>query len=142
VSIALAQEALKDKLSDGSDNGEGLVPLSVQRIQAIVAQLWHVTPEALQSKTRTKTLTVPRQAAMLLCRELLGLQLAEIGHSFGGRDHSTVIHSLERATELAATDSSFATRFEQARHLLGQSGNPETGARVSNISTTSPLRSS
>ena len=61
-----------------------------------MAKEWGVTTEGLRSKTRTKTLTVPRQVAMYLMRELLGMQLVEIGAAFGGRDHSTVIHSLER----------------------------------------------
>ena len=43
-----------------------------------------------------QALTIPRQIAMYLMRELLGMQLVEIGAAFGGRDHSTVIHSLER----------------------------------------------
>jgi len=63
-------------------------------------------------------LTVPRQVAMLLCRELLALQLVEIGNAFGGRDHSTVIHSLDRAEQSARDDIGFAARVEKVRRLL------------------------
>jgi chromosomal replication initiator protein len=119
VNIALAQEALRDKLRR-DDNGTlaELAPITPARIQDIVASQWGVTSEGLRSKTRTKTLTVPRQAAMYLCRELLGLQLVEIGHRFGGRDHSTVIHSLERAEELFTTDQQFQQRLNESRRRL------------------------
>jgi chromosomal replication initiator protein len=120
VTIDLAREALRDKLrlamsspSDPSDLG-----LSVQVIQRAVAQEWSVTIEGLKSKTRTKTLTTPRQAAMLLCRELLGLQLVEIGNAFGGRDHSTVIHSIERATTLSHNDPDFRHHLTNLRIKL------------------------
>ena len=119
VTIDLAREALRDKLrlvdanSDIADSG-----LSVSTIQKAVAQEWGVTPEGLKSKTRTKTLTIPRQAAMLLCREILGLQLVEIGNAFGGRDHSTVIHSLERATALLTEDPAFQQRLNRLRTKL------------------------
>src|SRR5437762_12730746 len=99
ITVDLAREALRDKLRGGEfGNGSG-TSLSTQTIQDSVAREWGVTAEGLRSKTRTKTLTVPRQVAMYLMRELLGMQLVEIGTTFGGRDHSTVIHSLERVGE-------------------------------------------
>jgi chromosomal replication initiator protein len=119
VTVALAQEALRDKLRR-EDNGNltELLPITPDRIQDVVAMEWGITTEGLRSKTRTKTLTVPRQAAMLLCRELLGLQLVEIGSRFGGRDHSTVIHSLERAEDMLTNDTTFRAHFENARRRL------------------------
>jgi chromosomal replication initiator protein len=120
VTIDLAREALRDKLrlatslpTDSSHSS-----LSVQAIQRAVAQEWSVTVEGLKSKTRTKMLTTPRQAAMLLCRELLGLQLVEIGNAFGGRDHSTVIHSIERATTLSHHDTEFQQHLSNLRTKL------------------------
>ena len=81
-------------------------------IQTAVARDWGITTEGLRSKTRTKNLTVPRQVAMYLARQLLGTQLIEIGQAFGGRDHSTVIHSLERVETEIEKDSAFRTRVE------------------------------
>jgi chromosomal replication initiator protein len=119
VTIDLAREALRDKLRIADANSDASdATLSVAAIQKAVAQEWGVTPEGLRSKTRTKTLTIPRQAAMLLCREILGLQLVEIGNAFGGRDHSTVIHSLERATALIIEDPSFQQRLNRLRTKL------------------------
>src|SRR5215204_713178 len=107
ITIELAREALRDKLRYESPPDSAGQNLSVGTIQKAVADEWGVTPEGLKSKTRTKSLTVPRQAAMYLCREVLALQLVEIGNSFGGRDHSTVIHSLERANVLLKQDPLF-----------------------------------
>lgn len=119
ITVALAQEALRDKLRHSREGViTELTPITVERIQEIVASVWNVTSEQLRSKSRLKVLTVPRQAAMALTRELLHMQLVEIGNAFGGRDHSTVIHSLERATELLKTDPQFLTRFEDAKSKL------------------------
>ena len=84
----------------------------------MVSREWGVTPDGLRSKTRTKQLTVPRQVAMALCRELLGLQLVEIGNAFGGRDHSTVIHSLDRVAEDMREEPGFAERVQKVRSML------------------------
>jgi chromosomal replication initiator protein len=119
INIALAQEALRDKLRRDNNGVLTEIPaITPERIQEIVAAQWHVTAEGLRSKFRTKTLTIPRQAAMYLCRDLLGLQLVEIGHRFGNRDHSTVIHSLERAEVLLEEDSTFRARVSEARKQL------------------------
>jgi chromosomal replication initiator protein len=55
---------------------------------------------------------------MLLARDLLGTQLVEIGQAFGGRDHSTVIHSLEKAAERIRTDDTVRTRTDRIRGQL------------------------
>ena len=83
-----------------------------------MAREWGVTSEGLRSKTRTKNLTVPRQLAMYLMREMLGMQLVEIGAGFGGRDHSTVIHSLERAIAMIAEEPQTAQRVSRLRMAL------------------------
>ena len=120
VTVDLASEALADKIRPSaeaaSDHPEALP--SVDRVQEVVARRWGVTPEGLRSKARTKTLTVPRQVAMFLARELLGMQLVEIGQAFGGRDHSTVIHSLDKVQRVMASDHKFRDRVDHARREL------------------------
>jgi chromosomal replication initiator protein len=59
---------------------------------------------------------------MHLMRELLSLQLVEIGNAFGGRDHSTVIHSLERVSETMKEDQQFAKRVARVRSQLEAAG--------------------
>jgi chromosomal replication initiator protein len=120
ITIELAREALRDKLK-ASDQGlrTSDMGISVPTIQSAVAKEWGVTVEGLRSKVRTKTLTVPRQVAMFLIRDILGLQLVEIGAAFGGRDHSTVIHSLDRVQEEIQTNTNFQSRVQRLRNQLG-----------------------
>jgi len=119
VSIELAREALRDKLkATASTNDNSHPALTVTTIQQIVAKEWGVTQEGLKSKTRTKVLTVPRQIAMFLTRDLLQTQLIEIGNAFGGRDHSTVIHSIEKTAQRINEDPAFKNRVYQIRSLL------------------------
>ena len=117
ITVDVAREALRDKLRPGEASAIA-VGLNTETIQQAVAKEWGVTTEGLRSKTRTKALTAPRQVAMYLMRELLGLQLVEIGAAFGGRDHSTVIHSLERVTATLKEEPSFAQRIARLRALL------------------------
>ena len=119
ISIELARDALSDKIRQ-ADAAPGPAPAlpSVDRVQEVVARRWGVTTEGLRSKARVKTLTVPRQVAMFLARDLLGLQLVEIGQAFGGRDHSTVIHSLARVESHMQRDRQFRDRVEAARREL------------------------
>jgi chromosomal replication initiator protein len=119
ITLALAREALRDKLRNAGDGSDTATDTLVVGIQQAVAQEWGVTVDGLRSKTRTKTLTVPRQAAMYLLRQITGLQLVEIGAAFGNRDHSTVIHSLERVEEMLHTDEQFRGRVEKLRKRLG-----------------------
>jgi chromosomal replication initiator protein len=117
ITTELAREALRDKIR-APEPGEEPAALNTNSIQQAVAREWGVTTEGLRSKTRTKTLTIPRQVAMHLMRELLGMQLVEIGNAFGGRDHSTVIHSLERVSEMVKEDPDFARRIQKVEASL------------------------
>ncbi len=120
ITVDVAREALRDKLrlAEAAGGASGEAALSASTIQQAVAREWGITVDGLKSKTRTKTLTTPRQVAMHLCRELLGMGLVDIGQAFGGRDHSTVIHSLERVSESSLADADFATRVGRVRGLL------------------------
>jgi len=120
ISVDLAREALRDKLrlADTADVGASVQGLTLPAIQSAVAKEWGVTVDMLKSKTRTKHITIPRQIAMYLARHLLGLQLVEIGNAFGGRDHSTVIHSLERVEASMAEEPELAIRIAKLKRLL------------------------
>jgi chromosomal replication initiator protein len=122
ITVELAREALRDKLR----SNDGAPPRSERQdrmslIQQRVAAEWGVTVDGLQSKTRTKALTVPRQVAMYLAREVLGQQLVEIGQAFGGRDHSTVIHSLDRVAEMMKESAEFRGRVDKVRETVRHS---------------------
>ena len=119
ITVDVAREALRDKLRaiEGGDQ-EQIGSLSILTIQQAVAKEWGVTVDGLRSKTRTKTLTTPRQIAMYLARELLATQLVEIGNAFGGRDHSTVIHSLQKVQQTITEDSALRARINRIRNHL------------------------
>ena len=118
ITVEVARDALRDKLKAMEGSAPGGPPINTFVIQQAVSKEWGVTNEGLRSKTRTKNLTVPRQVAMYLMRELLGMQLVEIGAAFGGRDHSTVIHSLERVAAMMKEESSFAQRIGKIQVAL------------------------
>ena len=111
ITVELAREALRDKLrSNGDARDSEKLTLSTTSIQQAVARDWDVTVDGLCSKSRTNQLAIPRQVAMYLIRDLLGTQLVEIGNAFGGRDHSTVIHSLEKVELMMKENEQFTQR--------------------------------
>jgi chromosomal replication initiator protein len=119
ITVEVAREALRDKLrAIESSEQNGGSSLTILTIQQAVAKEWGVTVDGLRSKTRTKTLTTPRQIAMYLTRELLSTQLVEIGNAFGGRDHSTVIHSLEKVQQTIMEDAGLKSRINRLRSNL------------------------
>jgi chromosomal replication initiator protein len=114
VTLELAKEALGGVIRPGA-----AVQVTADLIRDRVAAEWGVSVEGLVSKKRTKELTVPRQVAMYLIRELLNLSLVEIGSFFGGRDHSTVIHAVNKVEEDVGQDDAFRARVELLRNGLG-----------------------
>jgi chromosomal replication initiator protein len=110
---------LRDKLRASAESeSQQNAKLTVFTIQMLVAKEWGIGTDGLRSKGRTKTLTVPRQVAMYLTRDLLGTQLVEIGNAFGGRDHSTVIHSIEKTEATLKENPVFAERVARLRGAL------------------------
>ncbi len=103
ISIELAMEALKDLFP--KDKSTQVTPL---KIQEAVAIHFKIKIDDLNSKRRTRNVTVPRQLAMYLCRELTDLSLPKIGELFGGRDHTTVIHAYEKVNRERQEDSRLA----------------------------------
>lgn len=116
ISLELARIALQSILRGGIEGRSPL--LSADRILDRVAREWGVTPDAVMSKKRTKELTVPRQVTMYLIKELLDESLVRIGRHFGGRDHSTVIHSIRKVEDQVREDPAFALRVERLREEM------------------------
>jgi chromosomal replication initiator protein len=123
ITLSLARTALSGVLGRGTPADRPL--WSPERIQAMVASRWRVKPEALASKRRTKDVTVPRQVAMYLIKETLGTSLVQIGEIFGGRDHSTVIHSIRKVERQMAEDPDFRKQVDDARQEVRGSADAE-----------------
>lgn len=81
--------------------------VSVENIKALVAAHFNIPVEKLQSKTRLRDVVVARQLSMYLAKNYTNDSLKAIGASFGGRDHSTVLHSLKTVRDMMDTDQAF-----------------------------------
>lgn len=91
VNLNLAIDALKDFISKGISEKN-----DVHRIQKVVAEFFQITVEDIRSKKRSSNIAFPRQIAMYLCRHMTSESFPKIGTEFGGKDHSTVMHSVEK----------------------------------------------
>ena len=100
INIDLAMDALKDLFP--KEKASQVTPI---KIQEAVANHFKIKIDDLNSKRRTRNVTVPRQLAMYLCRELTDLSLPKIRELFGGRDHTTVIHAYEKVNRERQEDS-------------------------------------
>jgi chromosomal replication initiator protein len=116
IDVALAEEALGVSPRPAGAPPHADAGPTPERVRQAVAEAWSTSADALQSKRRTKDLTVPRQVAMFLIKEMFDLPLVEIGKLFGGRDHSTVIHSIAKVEEDMARDPSFRQRVDELRN--------------------------
>lgn len=113
ITLELAREALGPRLED--ERGARVKP---EEIRERTAEAWNVDVDGLVSKRRTKPLTVPRQVAMYLIKTMLDLPYTEIGSLFGGRDHSTVIHSVNKVEADMAADPEFRSRVQRLQDDL------------------------
>ncbi len=103
ISLSLAQDVLKNIL----DHEERAVTIEI--IQKFVADYYQLKLAELKSRNNSKSVAIPRQVAMYLCKNLTHASLPEIGRSFGGKHHSTVIHSIRKIDDLRKRDGNFNT---------------------------------
>jgi chromosomal replication initiator protein len=83
--------------------------VTIEVIQKFVADYYQLKLTELKSRNNSKSVAMPRQIAMYLCKSLTNASLPEIGRSFGGKHHSTVIHSVRKIEELRKRDGDFNT---------------------------------
>jgi chromosomal replication initiator protein len=103
LTLTLAQEVLKNII----DHDEKAVTIEI--IQKYVADYYNLKLVDLKSRNNSKSVAMPRQIAMYLCKSLTHASLPEIGRSFGGKHHSTVIHSIRKINDLRKKDGDFNT---------------------------------
>lgn len=113
ITTDIAADALKALKLSRAKNG-----LTVSSIQNKVAKYYHVSVADLKGKKRVKTIVLPRQIAMYLARELTDRSLPQIGMEFGGKDHTTVMHSCDKITELAANNEDVKEAIDELRDEL------------------------
>ena len=116
VTLELAEQALKDIISP--DEKRVITP---EYIISIVAEHYNVTIADLCGNKRSSKIVIPRQVAMYLCRELTSTPLKSIGKSLGNRDHTTIMHGIEKMEKEIITDSNLNNTID----ILKKKINPQ-----------------
>jgi len=114
VNLQLTKEVLKDLLKEPSKL------ITVDFIQHCVVEEFGVSMQDLKTKRRNKQVVLPRQIAMYLSRELTELSLPEIGELFGGKDHTTVLHSYKKLKEDINQNPGLRERVEKLIQVIKQ----------------------
>ena len=102
ISKMLAQDAIRNIAEDDQPAG-----ITIEQIQQTVAAHYRLRVDELTSKNNSRQIAVPRQIAMYLCKRLTKHSFPEIGREFGGKHHTTVIHSVEKIEALVLRDPNF-----------------------------------
>jgi chromosomal replication initiator protein len=103
ITLDLTHEVLKNVI-DQDDKA-----ITIETIQKFISDYYQLKHGELKSRNNSKSIAMPRQIAMYLCKTLTHASLPEIGRSFGGKHHSTVIHSIKKVEALRKTDGVFNT---------------------------------
>ncbi|MEP7269893.1 MAG: chromosomal replication initiator protein DnaA [Acidobacteriota bacterium] len=101
ISLALAQEAIKNIVEEEGRS------VTIETIQKVVGDYYNLSVADLKSKSNTRNIAVPRQVAMYLCKSLTKASLPEIGREFGGKHHTTVLHSINKISALFENKGNF-----------------------------------
>ena len=114
ITLENAQEVLHDLLRANDRQ------ITIEDIQKQVATHYNIKVSDMHSARRARTIARPRQVAMYLAKKLTSKSLPEIGRSFGGKDHTTVMHAVKRVEELCKTDNAFGKDVELLTRIFCQ----------------------
>ena len=103
ISLPLAQDVLRNVLQNDDK------AITIEIIQKFVSDYYQLKVGELKSRNNSKSVAMPRQIAMYLCKSLTNASLPEIGKSFGGKHHSTVIHSIRKVEDMRKRNGDFNT---------------------------------
>ena len=112
IHLELVQMALKDLIAIR------VQAVSMDNIRKVVAEFYDISVKDLMGKKRLRHIARPRQVAMSLARELTNNSFTEIGQSFGGRDHTTVMHACEKVQQLCGSDLMFDKDYRSLKLML------------------------
>jgi chromosomal replication initiator protein len=113
ISKSLAQDAIRN-IAKEEESGV----ITIQQIQKAVAQTYKLTNEELLSKNNARQISHPRQVAMYLCKSLTKHSYPEIGRAFGGKHHTTVMHSVEKIEAQVTTDETLQRLISELSESL------------------------
>jgi len=112
VTLEMVQYALKDIVA------MRVQAVNMDNIRKVVAEYYDISVKDLMGRKRTRSIARPRQIAMALSRELTGDSYPDIGQSFGGRDHTTVMHGCEKVAQLRAEDPTVDKDYKALAMML------------------------
>lgn len=112
IDLPLAKEVLRDLIRETRIN------LTIEEIQRITCQYFSISEDLVRAKTRKREVVQARQVAMYFSKQLTQHSLKTIGLHFGGRDHSTVIHSCQSVENQIETDPKFREMLDEIRHTI------------------------
>lgn len=118
ITLDLAREALRVEYGSAALRDSARTASPAQLIVEAVAREWHLVPEQITGSGRSRAVVLPRQIAMSLCREVARMTYGDIGQYMGQRDHSTVMHAVERAREALEADAALGRRVTALRRSL------------------------
>jgi len=113
IDMEVAQQRLKDVI-----NAPRQANLSMDSIIRVVAEYFALTPNDLKGKKRSQNIVFPRQLAMFIGREITDFSTTELGQEFGGRDHTTVMHSIEKIRVKLLTDPTLDSTIETIKRSI------------------------
>jgi chromosomal replication initiator protein len=116
ITVDLARDVLRMVVNESKS------PINIDQIQHIVCEFFDIPEDLLRAKTRKQEVVNARQVAMYLSKELTNSSLKTIGLHFGGRDHSTVIHSCQTIHDRITSDSAFKQNVDQLRRRIEVGG--------------------
>jgi chromosomal replication initiator protein len=113
ISKTLAQDAIRN-IAKEEESGA----VTMQQIQKLVASTYKLSVDELLSKNNARHISHPRQVAMYLCKQLTKHSYPEIGRAFGGKHHTTVIHSVEKIESLVTSDGTLQRLISEITESL------------------------
>ncbi|MCW8885218.1 MAG: chromosomal replication initiator protein DnaA [Motiliproteus sp.] len=113
---AITTEFIRESLKDLLALQDKMI--SIDNIQRVVSEYYKIKVSDLHSKRRSRSVARPRQVAMALSKELTNHSLPEIGNSYGGRDHTTVLHACRKVAELRESDTDIREDYKNLLRLL------------------------
>ncbi|MDR1904670.1 MAG: chromosomal replication initiator protein DnaA [Treponema sp.] len=113
ITLKIAQDQLRDVFASPKQTN-----MSIETIQRVVADYFSLSYNDLKGKKRTQNIVFPRQLAMYIAREITEYSTTELGQSFGGRDHTTVMHSCQKIEERIRSDPTMDSTIQNLTRLI------------------------
>lgn len=122
--VPLTVDSAREVLRDLVAREEASAPVSVDKVQEMVARHYHMDLSDMKSKRRTDAIAFPRQIAMYLARTLTEMSTPQIGDAFGGKDHTTVMHACQKVKNRLESDPFFAALVNKIIQDIRQGQSP------------------